>query len=112
MDAAAHVSQVYFVVMRNFLPVRTWLSFDLKGATANRRALAARFLHEVHAAADPATGSAACSKPAVLTAAEPAQPPTAQAPSRWRTAALWVPAMGSSAVLRPRGPRSATLEPS
>ena len=45
--------------MRNFLPVRAWLTFDLKGATANRRALAARFLHGVHAAADPATGSVA-----------------------------------------------------
>ena len=32
--------KVYFVVMRNFLPVRSWLTFDLKGATANRRALA------------------------------------------------------------------------
>ena len=45
--------------MRNFLPVRAWLTFDLKGATAHRRALAARFLHGVHAAADPATGSVA-----------------------------------------------------
>jgi hypothetical protein len=45
--------------MRNFLPVRAWLTFDLKGATANRRALAARFLHGVHAAADPAMGSVA-----------------------------------------------------
>ena len=51
--------QVYFVVMRNFLPVRAWLTFDLKGATANRRALAARFLHGVHAAADAATGGVA-----------------------------------------------------
>lgn len=31
--------RVYFVVMRNFLPAKTWLVFDLKGATANRRAL-------------------------------------------------------------------------
>ena len=53
------VCQVYFVVMRNFLPVRAWLTFDLKGATANRRALAARFLHGVHAAADAATGGVA-----------------------------------------------------
>ena len=45
-------AQVYFVVMRNFLPVRTWLAFDLKGATANRRALAARFLHRIGARAE------------------------------------------------------------
>ena len=31
--------KVYFVVMRNFFPARPQLSFDLKGATANRRAL-------------------------------------------------------------------------
>ena len=42
---------VYFVVMRNFLPVRPWLAFDLKGATANRRALAAKLLHEMNAGA-------------------------------------------------------------
>jgi len=34
--------KVYFVVMRNFLPVQNWLTFDLKGATANRRALSQR----------------------------------------------------------------------
>ena len=33
--------------MRNFLPARPWLVFDLKGATANRRALATRFLHQL-----------------------------------------------------------------
>jgi len=38
--------EVYFVVMRNFLPVKPWLLFDLKGATANRRALKAEQLHE------------------------------------------------------------------
>eukprot|EP00428_Durinskia_dybowskii_P010697 CAMPEP_0170283266 /NCGR_PEP_ID=MMETSP0116_2-20130129/41665_1 /TAXON_ID=400756 /ORGANISM="Durinskia baltica, Strain CSIRO CS-38" /LENGTH=940 /DNA_ID=CAMNT_0010534633 /DNA_START=3 /DNA_END=2821 /DNA_ORIENTATION=+ len=31
--------KVYFVVMRNFLPANMWLTFDLKGATANRRVL-------------------------------------------------------------------------
>merc|ERR1719234_1180615 len=31
--------KVYFVVMRNFLPAAMWLTFDLKGATANRRSL-------------------------------------------------------------------------
>jgi len=41
-----HSGQVYFVVMRNFLPVSSWLVFDLKGATANRRALAAKSLHQ------------------------------------------------------------------
>jgi len=40
-------AKVYFIVMRNLLPVHTWLTFDLKGATANRRALAAHHLHEV-----------------------------------------------------------------
>ena len=50
--------KVYFVVMRNFLPVRSWLTFDLKGATANRRALAAKFLHQIHAGADPRGGAA------------------------------------------------------
>ena len=34
----------------NFVPVKPWLSFDLKGATANRRALATRFLHELQRA--------------------------------------------------------------
>ena len=43
--------KVYFVVMRNFLPVSSWLTFDLKGATANRRALAAHALHRIHAQA-------------------------------------------------------------
>jgi len=37
--------KVYFVVMRNFLPADMWLVFDLKGATANRRALAEDFLY-------------------------------------------------------------------
>lgn len=32
--------RIYFVVMRNFVPVSPHLVFDLKGATANRRALA------------------------------------------------------------------------
>eukprot|EP00928_Gymnodinium_smaydae_P027322 TRINITY_DN21170_c0_g1_i1.p1 TRINITY_DN21170_c0_g1~~TRINITY_DN21170_c0_g1_i1.p1 ORF type:complete len:1067 (+),score=206.70 TRINITY_DN21170_c0_g1_i1:123-3203(+) len=50
--------KVYFVVMRNFLPVKQWLTFDLKGATANRRALSARFLHRIHAGADPRGGAA------------------------------------------------------
>jgi len=39
-----YASRVFFVVMRNFLPVHMWLAFDLKGATANRRALAAESL--------------------------------------------------------------------
>ena len=39
--------KVYFVVMRNFVPVRPWLVFDLKGATANRRSLATHRLHEL-----------------------------------------------------------------
>lgn len=50
--------KVYFVVMRNFLPVRQWLTFDLKGATANRRALAAQLLHQIHAGEDPRSGAA------------------------------------------------------
>jgi len=45
--------KVYFVVMRNFLPVRQWLTFDLKGATANRRALDPKVLHSIHAGEDP-----------------------------------------------------------
>lgn len=36
---------VYFVVMRNFLPVAPWLVFDLKGATANRRGIKKANLH-------------------------------------------------------------------
>ena len=43
----AFSGKVYFVVMRNFQPVKPWLAFDLKGATANRRALAARDLHRL-----------------------------------------------------------------
>merc|ERR1719311_56466 len=43
--------KVYFVVMRNFVPVQPWLTFDLKGATANRRALTTRALHQIHAQA-------------------------------------------------------------
>lgn len=39
--------RVFFIVMRNFLPAQPWLVFDLKGATANRRALATRFLHQL-----------------------------------------------------------------
>lgn len=50
--------RVYFVVMRNFLPVRQWLTFDIKGATANRRALAADLLHQIHAGEDPRGGAA------------------------------------------------------
>lgn len=50
--------KVYFVVMRNFVPVQPWLTFDLKGATANRRALTARALHQIHAQAGEA--GAAC----------------------------------------------------
>lgn len=38
--------KVYFVVLRNFFPVQPELSFDLKGATANRRALKAWELHQ------------------------------------------------------------------
>jgi len=38
--------KVYFVVMRNFFPIRPQLCFDLKGATANRRALNAWQLHQ------------------------------------------------------------------
>ena len=40
-------SNVYFVVMRNFLPVKSWLTFDLKGATANRRVPQLYFLSEM-----------------------------------------------------------------
>ena len=43
--------KVYFVVMRNFFPVRPQLSFDLKGATANRRALKAWELHQTNTVA-------------------------------------------------------------
>ena len=43
----AFSGKVYFVVMANFVPVRPWLAFDLKGATANRRTLAARSLHRL-----------------------------------------------------------------
>jgi len=50
--------KVYFVVMRNFCPIRQWLTFDLKGATANRRALAATELHQIHAGEDPRGGAA------------------------------------------------------
>ena len=61
--------KVYFVVMANFVPVRPWLNFDLKGATANRRALATRFLHELQrghgrpSAREPALPSAASEAP-------------------------------------------------
>lgn len=37
-------AQVHFCVMRNFLPVKMWMIFDLKGATANRRALTTNVL--------------------------------------------------------------------
>ena len=37
--------KVYFVVMRNCFPAPPQLSFDLKGATANRRALQTWELH-------------------------------------------------------------------
>ena len=43
--------QVYFVVMRNFFPTPPQLSFDLKGATANRRALKAAQLHQTNTVA-------------------------------------------------------------
>ena len=43
--------KVYFVVMRNFFPVRPQLSFDLKGATANRRALKTWELHQANTVA-------------------------------------------------------------
>jgi len=43
--------KVYFVVMRNFFPVRPELSFDLKGATANRRALKTWELHQTNTVA-------------------------------------------------------------
>ena len=43
--------KVYFVVMRNFFPTRPQLSFDLKGATANRRALKTRELHSTNTVA-------------------------------------------------------------
>ena len=42
----ALAGKVYFVVMTNLMPVPPWLLFDLKGATANRRGLAARYLHQ------------------------------------------------------------------
>lgn len=38
--------KVYFVVMRNVFPVKMWLTFDLKGATVNRRALAENILYK------------------------------------------------------------------
>jgi hypothetical protein len=44
-------AQVYFVVMRNFFPIRPQLSFDLKGATANRRALKTWELHQTNTVA-------------------------------------------------------------
>lgn len=44
-------SKVYFVVMRNFFPIRPQLSFDLKGATANRRALKTWELHQTNTVA-------------------------------------------------------------
>mmetsp|Transcript_57354 Transcript_57354/g.166524 ORF Transcript_57354/g.166524 Transcript_57354/m.166524 type:complete len:926 (+) Transcript_57354:133-2910(+) len=50
--------KVYFVVMRDFLPVPQWLTFDLKGAVTNRRALAAGMLHQIHAGEDPRGGAA------------------------------------------------------
>lgn len=41
--------EICFVVMRNFIPAQPWLIFDLKGATAHRRALSThprtRFTH-------------------------------------------------------------------
>ena len=43
--------KVYFVVMRNFFPIRPQLSFDLKGATANRRALKTWELHQTNTVA-------------------------------------------------------------
>jgi hypothetical protein len=43
--------KVYFVVLRNFFPVRPQLSFDLKGATANRRALKTWELHQTNTVA-------------------------------------------------------------
>ena len=43
--------KVYFVVMRNFFPVRPQLSFDIKGATANRRALQTWELHQTNTVA-------------------------------------------------------------
>ena len=43
--------KIYFVVMRNFFPVRPQLSFDLKGATANRRALKTWELHQANTVA-------------------------------------------------------------
>jgi hypothetical protein len=45
--------------MRNYLPVRAWLTFDLKGATANRRALAAHALHRIHQHARGPSGAGA-----------------------------------------------------
>lgn len=50
--------KVYFVVMRNFMPVKSWLTFDLKGATANRRALAPHRLHQVNPGENPGDGAA------------------------------------------------------
>jgi len=41
--------------MRNFLPVKMWLIFDLKGATANRRALTKKILHHRSESARSAT---------------------------------------------------------
>ena len=42
----ALAGKVYFVVMTNLMPVQPWLIFDLKGATANRRGLDVRYLHQ------------------------------------------------------------------
>lgn len=50
--------KVYFVVMRNFVPIKAWLTFDLKGATANRRALDPNCLHQIHPGEEPGEGNA------------------------------------------------------
>mmetsp|Transcript_134115 Transcript_134115/g.388229 ORF Transcript_134115/g.388229 Transcript_134115/m.388229 type:complete len:776 (-) Transcript_134115:117-2444(-) len=50
--------KVHFVVMRDFLPVRTWLTFDLKGAVMNRRALQENLLYGQQARQDPRARSA------------------------------------------------------
>lgn len=47
--------RVYFVVMRNFLPEKMWLTFDLKGATANRRALTENVLYKTEGLASSGT---------------------------------------------------------
>lgn len=52
-----YAASVHFVVMRNFLPVKMWLIFDLKGATANRRSLKGQSLLTVQAQGSSGVGA-------------------------------------------------------